>query len=374
MEKVYTSQNVHEAFLERLSFLLDEFDTLYVSFSGGKDSGLLLSLVMDNAGSVPGKRIGLFHQDFEAQFRHTTEYVERTFQRYGDDCESYWCCLPMASKTNLSMEDAWWYPWDPDCKERWARPLPSSPFVVSLENNPFGFYRMKMEQSRFYKGFGKWWQDKHGGKSCALIGMRADESLSRYSAVVNKKDPYKGRHWITRNSADTFTAYPLYDWTVEDVWTAYGRFGYDYNRLYDLYAMAGLPPKKMRVSSPFNEWATKDLRLYKEIDPEMWDVLSRRVPGACFGALYGNTAAMGNGRVILPEGHTWDSYAAFLLETVPERERARYAMEKDPYTRCRMIMANSTKGAKRSVSKRKGNDNDERKRRLREMMMGGKAK
>ena len=42
---------------------------------------------------------------------------------------------------------------------------------------------------------------------------------------------------------DVWCASPLYDWSTSDIWHANYRFGYDYNRLYDLYYMAGLKPR-----------------------------------------------------------------------------------------------------------------------------------
>ena len=84
MIREYLGQNVYEAFQERLRFIFEEFDNIYISFSGGKDSGLLLNLVMDYQQKyAPHKRVGVFHQDFEAQYTVTTEYVERTFEQYG---------------------------------------------------------------------------------------------------------------------------------------------------------------------------------------------------------------------------------------------------------------------------------------------------
>ena len=69
-------QNVHEALQERLKFIFEEFDNIYLSFSGGKDSGLLLNLVLDFQKTYyPQKRIGVFHQDFEAQYTVTTVLV-----------------------------------------------------------------------------------------------------------------------------------------------------------------------------------------------------------------------------------------------------------------------------------------------------------
>ena len=47
MTKQYTGKNVYEAFQERLQFIFEEFDNIFVSFSGGKDSGLLLNLTLD---------------------------------------------------------------------------------------------------------------------------------------------------------------------------------------------------------------------------------------------------------------------------------------------------------------------------------------
>ena len=82
MVKKYTGQNVYDAFQQRMHFIFKEFDNIFVSFSGGKDSGALLNLVLDfQEKYYPDKKIGVFHQDFEAQYTVTTEYVEKTFAR-----------------------------------------------------------------------------------------------------------------------------------------------------------------------------------------------------------------------------------------------------------------------------------------------------
>ena len=47
MDKIYLEKNVYEATQERLKTVFEEFDNIYVSFSGGKDSGLLLNLCID---------------------------------------------------------------------------------------------------------------------------------------------------------------------------------------------------------------------------------------------------------------------------------------------------------------------------------------
>ena len=327
MVREYLHMNVYDAFLARMHFLFEEFDHIYVSFSGGKDSGLLLNLVLDYRNQhYPERAIGVFHQDFEAQYTVTTEYVERTFERIKDQVELYWVCLPMATRTALSSYEMYWYPWDDTKKELWVREMPQKEYVINLENNRMTTYRYRMHQEDLAKQFGRWYRDAHdGGKTVCLLGMRADESLQRYSGFLNKKYGYKDTCWISKQFKDVWCASPLYDWSTDDVWHATYLFGYDYNRLYDLYYMAGLKPSQMRVASPFNDYAKDALNLYRVIDPEIWCKLVGRVQGENFASIYGKSKAMGYRNITLPEGHTWKSYTKFLLDTLPKRLRNNYA-------------------------------------------------
>ena len=325
-EKKYTGQNVYDALQERLKFVFEEFENVFVSFSGGKDSGLLLNLTRDfQRKYYPNRKIGVFHQDFEAQYTVTTEYVERTFERIQDEVEPYWVCLPMATRTALSSYQMYWYPWDDTKKESWVRPMPKHPYVINLEHNPVTTYRYRMHQEDLAKQFGRWYRMSHGDrKTVCLLGIRADESLQRYSGILNKKHGYMDKCWISRQFKDVWAASPIYDWSNSDVWHANYLFGYDYNKLYDLYNMAGLKPNQMRVASPFNDYAKDSLNLYRTIDPEIWAKLVGRVKGANFASIYGRTKAMGYRSLTLPEGHTWESYTKFLLDTLPARLRNNY--------------------------------------------------
>ncbi|MDE6829902.1 MAG: DUF3440 domain-containing protein, partial [Lachnospiraceae bacterium] len=326
MKREYLDKDVYEALQERLKLIFQEFDNIYLSFSGGKDSGLLLNLVLDYQQKyAPEKKIGVFHQDFEAQYTVTTEYVERTFERIKDLVEPYWVCLPMATRTALSSYEMYWYPWDNKKKELWVREMPDKEYVINLENNPITTYRYRMHQEDLAKQFGRWYKTAHGNKkTVCILGMRADESLQRYSGFLNKKYGYKGECWISKQFKDVWCASPIYDWRTEDVWRANYLFDYDYNHLYDLYYKAGLKISQMRVASPFNDYSKDSLNLYRVIDPKIWVKLVGRVRGANFGALYGRTKAMGYRNVTLPKGHTWKSYTLFLLDTLPVRLRNNY--------------------------------------------------
>ncbi len=326
MIRKYSDKNVYEAFLERMHYIFREFDNIFVSFSGGKDSTLLLNLTLDFARKYyPERRIGVYHQDFEAQYSVTTDFVERTFERIKDEVEPYWVCLPMATRTALSNYQMYWYPWDDKKTELWVRTMPDHPYVINLDNNPITTYTYKMHQEDLAKQFGRWYRMSHGEKrTVCLLGTRADESLNRYSSFLNKKYGYEGNHWIAKQFKDMWTASPLYDWTVSDVWHANFLFDYEYNPLYDMYFKAGLRPDQMRVASPFNDYAKESLNLYRVIDPEIWARLVGRVNGANFAAIYGKTKALGYRELTLPEGHTWESYTKFLLDTLPHRVRQNY--------------------------------------------------
>ena len=326
MMKQYTGQNVMEALLDRLDYVFKEFDNIYVSFSGGKDSGLLLNLTLDfQKKYYANKRIGVFHQDFEAQYTVTTQYIERTFARIEQDVEPYWVCLPMATRTALSSYEMFWYPWDDTKESSWVRPMPDHPYVINLDHNPMTTYRYRMRQEDLAKQFGRWYRQSHGdGKTMCLLGIRTDESLQRYSGIINKKHGYEGKCWISKQFKDVWCASPMYDWSTSDVWHANALFGYEYNHLYDLYYMAGLKPDQMRVASPFNDYAKDSLNLYRVIDPEIWTKLVGRVRGVNFGAIYGKTKAMGYRNLTLPEGYTWEAYTKFLLDTLPARLKNNY--------------------------------------------------
>lgn len=330
--KLYLPESVWTATQERLRWLFAEFENVFVSFSGGKDSGVLLNLCLDYLRRhAPHRTIGVFHQDFEAQYTETTGYVERTLTRGLDLIRPYWLCLPMSCKTATSMYEQYWTPWDPEAREIWVRPRPDYSGVIHLDNlaeHHLDFYRPGMLQDDLYDGFAPWYHRQVAGgkgRTVCLVGLRSDESLNRWRAVTARKESaFQGVSWTTGIADGTWAAYPLYDWRTEDIWTSNAREGWDYNRLYDLFHLAGVPLHDMRVASPFNDWAISSLKLYRAVEPAVWARMVGRVNGANFSALYGGTEMVGWKRISLPAGHTWKSFLDLLLRTLPEETRATY--------------------------------------------------
>ncbi|MDR1958875.1 MAG: DUF3440 domain-containing protein [Planctomycetaceae bacterium] len=322
----YKNKNVYDAAMERIGLVFNEFDNIYVSFSGGKDSGLVLNLCLQHMRDKGiTRKIGLFHQDFEAQYTETTKYVKRTFADHADMIDPYWVCLPMSCKTATSMYEQYWTPWDEAKRDIWVRKMPEN--CINLANHQFDFYTHAMMQEDLYAAFGGWYHrfiGKGKGKTIGLVGIRAQESLNRWRAITQEKGTYRKIKWTTRNEENVYSAYPVYDWKTEDVWTANARFGFDYNKLYDLFYYSGVPLHSMRVASPFNDWAIGSLKLYRVIEPDIWAAMIGRVQGANFCSIYGGTKAAGWKNIDLPPGHTWQSYVQFLLSTLPEETRKTY--------------------------------------------------
>jgi predicted phosphoadenosine phosphosulfate sulfurtransferase len=224
--------NVYEASQQRLDLIFKEFDNVYVSFSGGKDSGVLLNLCIDyiRKHNLPIK-LGVFHLDYEAQYEYTTKYVDETLAANADILEVYRCCVPFKVTTCTSMHQTYWRPWDSDLWKLWVRELPNN--IHHMRHFPF--YKPSMWDYEFQEQFSNWLhKKKNAKKTCCLVGIRTQESLNRWRAIHSDKNykNYNGINWTKQMYANVYNAYPIYDWLTTDVWTANYRFKWTYNKLY----------------------------------------------------------------------------------------------------------------------------------------------
>ena len=307
---------------ERIAYTFDNFDRVYVSFSGGKDSTVMLHLVADEA-RKRGRSFGLLFIDLEGQYKLTIDHIKRCYEMYADITEPFWVCLPIHLRNAVSVYEPHWYCWDKDRREDWIRSMPDG--CIS-DSNYFPFFHDGMEFEEFVPLFGQWYSK---GKPCAcFVGIRTDESLNRFRTIASKsKIPFNGKQWTTKVTQDVFNIYPVYDWKTADLWAYHGKNPeLPYNKLYDLMYKAGLTIHQMRICQPYGDDQRRGLWLFHLIEPETWARVVARVNGANGGALYVQESGNINGyrKITKPAGHTWESFARLLLASMPDRSKLHF--------------------------------------------------
>lgn len=331
--KVYTGKNVYEAARERYRIIFREFDRVCVSFSNGKDSGVLLNMAIDAAREAGKLPVHALYIDMEAQYRNAIEFTHRMFSR--EEVTGWWVCLPIHLRNAVSQIQPYWVPWEQSKRDAWVRDYPENPHVVK-DVDYFPFFRYGMEFEEFVPEFARWFSQ--GKKTACMVGIRSDESLNRFRTIRSEsKVTYNGYQWSTKlfpkSDEEIYNFYPLYDWKARDIWICNGRNGYDYNRIYDVMHLAGVPISKMRLCQPYGDDQRQGLYLFKILEPDTWAKVVNRVEGANFGNRYteNDRTTLGNYKVNLPPGHTYESYAKFLLDTMPSVWREHYQRKIDRF-------------------------------------------
>jgi len=322
MAKTLLGVNVLEASRQRIEWVFDQFEKVCVSFSGGKDSTVMLHMVMDEA-IKRNRKVGLLFIDLEAQYKITIEHVAHCYEIYKDYIIPYWVSLPLSLRNGVSVYEPQWMCWDPECSNIWVR---NPPPIAITDSSAFPFFHVRMEFEDFVDEFAKHFAD--GQPAAFFVGIRTQESLNRYRTIAAKNKTYvPGKKWTTWKGAGIFNIYPIYDWQTKDIWVYHGKTAKPHNRLYDLMHKAGLTIHQMRICQPYGDDQRKGLWLYHIIEPETWGKVVARVNGANSGALYSQDSGNINGTITIskPNGHTWKSFAKMLIESMPEKSRVHYS-------------------------------------------------
>lgn len=320
MPKRFLGQSVLKSARERIAFVFDNFEKIYVSFSGGKDSTVMLHMTMEEA-IKRNRRVALLFIDWECQFTMTIQHVREMFELYRDHVDPFWIQLPMTTWNGCSMFETEWTAWDEKKKDLWIRDKEKDS-INKPSQLPFYYSEMTFEE--FTPLFAEWYGN---GDPCAnFVGLRTQESLNRFRTIAREKEKFKGMAWTTNVTSKVWSAYPLYDWQTEDDWTYFSQFKKPYNPLYDRMHQGGMTIHKMRIDEPFGDTQRQSLWLYQVIEPETWARMVLRVAGANTGALYcGNGGnILGNRKLSLPAGHTWKSFAELILHTMPPKTSQHY--------------------------------------------------
>jgi predicted phosphoadenosine phosphosulfate sulfurtransferase len=312
VKRVYLDKTVREATRERIEWLYDEFPTVVVNTSGGKDSTVALETTLEVARERGRLPLPVMFIDQEAEWQSAIDYVRRTADR--DEIEMHWLQMPLRISNATSPWEPWLYCWKEGAE--WIRPKEPD----SIHDNPYGTLTFADLFQEFLADFAE-------APACFIGGVRCEESPAR-TLGLTIYETYKGETWGKKHKrTGYFDFYPLYDWRLSDVWHAIEEGGWDYAAVYDTMYRMGVPRSKMRVSNLHHAPALADLFLVHEIEPETWDRLSERLPGVN-AAGHLNWSAY---RVdTLPTMfRTWVEYRDYLMETL--------LIELDPAIRDKLV-------------------------------------
>jgi predicted phosphoadenosine phosphosulfate sulfurtransferase len=259
--------------------------------------------------------------DLEAQYRLTIGHIQELYDLYADLIEPYWVALPIVLRNAVSQYEPRWVCWEPERRADWVREAPE---MAITDMGHFPFYRYAMEFEEFVPEFGHWYGQ--GQLTACFVGIRTAESLNRWRTIAGHGQKFEGRGWTNYIGKTLWNVYPIYDWQTQDIWTYHGKTRKPYNRLYDRMHQAGLSIHQARICQPYGDDQRKGLWLFHIIEPETWARVVARVNGANQGALYAQESGNILGRIKIdkPEGHTWESFAHMLLESMPVKMSDHY--------------------------------------------------
>lgn len=264
--RMYHSQNVYDAAMERINWLFDEFPNVVCSVSGGKDSTVIFNLCLQVAREKNRLPLSVFWLDQEAEWQATVDQIK--LWMYNPDVNPLWMQFPFRLFNATSVEDHWLDCWNPNKKDIWVHPHVD----ISFKDNVYGTDRF---HDMFPAIINKIFVSK---KACFVAGMRCEESPTRTMAMTYTAK-YKWITWCARMGKEHYTFYPIYDWSYSDVWKAIHNNSWPYNRIYDAQYRYGLPLKSMRVSNVHHETSVESLFYAQEVEPETYERIVRRIQG-----------------------------------------------------------------------------------------------
>ncbi|OGS40527.1 MAG: hypothetical protein A3K77_00855 [Euryarchaeota archaeon RBG_13_31_8] len=298
--KVYTNKTVIQATRERIEMLFDNFKTIHISISSGKDSCVLYHLCLQEA-IKRNQQITAFFLDQEAEYENTIIVIKDMMQH--ENVIPKWFQIPIYMTNATSYSEYFLYAWGEG--EKWMR-----------DKDQLGIHSIKEDYPKRFYDFFKWYEQKNTD-AAYLVGLRADEGIMRYRAVT-KYPGWNNIKWGTvDNNVKIF--YPIYDWTIYDVWKFIYDYNIKYNKIYDYMFMDGQSIyNKMRISNLIHEKSFHCLVDLPRYEPETFNRLCERIGGIATAARYASEKLVFSNKILPKHYKTWKEFRDFLLSNIPK--------------------------------------------------------
>lgn len=276
--------------------------TVYMSFSGGKDSIVLAHLTYSliSAGEIDPSLLVVQFVDEEAIFPCIEKSVKdwrKKFLLAGAKFE--WYCVEVRHFNcfNELSEEESFICWDREKQDVWVRQPP--PFAI--RSHPLLKPRVDNYQS---------FMPRVCMDGITLTGVRAAESIQRLQYMSRMNLGGKG---ITGRRQ----MFPVYDWTTNDVWLYLLNEHVDIPEIYLYLWQSGSGKNQLRVSQFFSVDTARSLVQMNEYYPDLMERIIRREPNAYLAALYWDSEMFGRRsktRRKIESAEPEKDYKALLLE------------------------------------------------------------
>lgn len=247
--KKYIDIDVYTAAKERIKNIINMFDSVLVCFSGGKDSLTTLCLVEEVYKELGIKeKIKVVFRDEELIPDDVIDFVTEKYKSGKYDFRYY--AIPLKSSKFILGKTYDYIQWDKD--REWVRQPPS--FAIRQDK---------------YQVFDQYTADSYickdeKGKVAMLTGMRADESLIRFSSCVSKVD----NNYINNTKDKRIKlCKPIYDWTERDIFLYFYKNNIKYCKIYDLQLFNR---QNFRVSTPLHAESSKQFNKLRTLYPTFY--------------------------------------------------------------------------------------------------------
>lgn len=280
---------------ERINHIINNFDEIWIAFSGGKDSLVTLEL-FDRIYKERGmtKKLNVFFRDEEFISDDIVEFVEAKMNSGRFNFKYY--VIQQHSQIYILGETSTVIQWDKARKH--IRPIPD----FAIEDDSDLIHDETTFERFIFAG--------NTNRIAIVTGVRADESLTRLRSIVNNKKMGDQCYIAQSSLQNVRICKPIYDWTEGDVFKYMYDERIDYCHTYDIQMFAGKP---LRVASAIHPEAARQFHKLRGMYPVMYQQLVDMFPKLLLQERYHNDYDM----YVAIENYepSWNGIVKYIMDT-----------------------------------------------------------